>query len=246
VGYSRRNMLVPIPEFDDLDSFNKKLLEDCDKDMEREHYKHGKLISELFQKDLANLIPLPGTSFNAQTAMTVRTDGYGKFMLDKCFYSTSPSMSNSTATVIKTHDKVIVLDKSYKEVIKHERLYGEKLESFDWAPYLMQLSRKPKALKYTEVYSMLPENIRNFLEVSDKSKFLKLLAELTKESGFDSAVSLIEEAMKYNVNDLDSIIAFKRSYGNLDIKPLISPNIPEVKSLNLDIERYDMFLGRVK
>ena len=245
VGYSRRNMLVPVPEFDDIDDFNKELLDKCGKDMERERYGKDKLISELFKEDLKNLNPLPSAGFNAETRLTLRTDGYGRFCLDKCFYSSSPSLSNSTATVIKTHDAVIVLDKN-KEVIRHERLYGENLESFDWVPYLKQLSRKPTALKYTGVYSMLPLNIRNFLEVTDKSKFLKLLAELTSETGFNSAVSLIEEAMEYNVNDLDSIIAFKRSYGNLDIKPLISPHIPEVKSLNLNMEKYDRFLGRGK
>lgn len=243
VGYSRRNMLVPIPEFGSIEDFNKELLDKCGKDMDRKHYRKDKLISELFEEDIQNLNPLPSAGFNTETRLALRTDAYGRFSLDKCFYSSSPSLSSSTVTVIKTHDTVIVLDKN-KEVVRHERLYGENIESFDWVPYLKQLSRKPAALKYTGVYSMLPLNIRNFLEVTDKSKFLKLLAELVSETDFNSAVSLIEDAMKYNVNDLDSIIAFKRSYGNLAIKPLISPHIPEVKSLNINMEKYDMFLGR--
>ena len=245
VGYSRRNMLVPIPKFDDIEVFNKKLLEECNKDLLRKHYKKDKLISELFEEDIKNLNPLPSVGFNTETMLTLRTDAYGRFCIDKCFYSSSPALSSSTITVIKTHDAVIVLDKN-KEVVRHERLYGENIESFDWIPYLKQLSRKPAALKYTGVYSMLPLNVRNFLEVTDKSKFLKLLFDLTSEIGFNSAVSIIEEAMKYNINDLDSIIAFKRSFGNLEIKPLISPDIPEVKSLNLDMEKYDMLLGRGK
>ena len=35
VGYSRRNYLVPIPEFNDIREFNRQLLKKCDEDMQR-------------------------------------------------------------------------------------------------------------------------------------------------------------------------------------------------------------------
>lgn len=38
VGYHRRNLFVSIPEFKDLEEYNKELLIKLDKDMEREHY----------------------------------------------------------------------------------------------------------------------------------------------------------------------------------------------------------------
>jgi transposase len=242
VGYSRRNMLVPVPEFDDINEFNKELLRKCKEDMNRPHYKKNQSISSLFEEDLNNLNAVPSAEFQTETYVTARTDAYGRFPLDQCFYSSSPSLSCSTVTVVKSHDTVTVLDKN-KEVVRHKRLYGEKLESFDWIPYLKQLSRKPAALKYTGVYSMLPLNVRNFLEVTDKSKFLKLLAELTEETGFNSALSLIEDAMQYDITDLDSIIALKRSYGNLDMKPLISADIPQQVKLDIDIEKYNLFLS---
>jgi transposase len=39
VGYSRRNYFVPVPEISDLIEYNRSLLEKCDKDLNREHYK---------------------------------------------------------------------------------------------------------------------------------------------------------------------------------------------------------------
>ena len=39
VGYTRRNMLVPVPEFNDIKQFNSQPLMQCDEDMQREHYK---------------------------------------------------------------------------------------------------------------------------------------------------------------------------------------------------------------
>ncbi len=52
VGYNRRNFLVPIPKFSGLEEFNKKLLQLCDKDMERKHYIKPETISELYKQDI--------------------------------------------------------------------------------------------------------------------------------------------------------------------------------------------------
>lgn len=64
VGYSRRNLLVPIPEFDLLSEFNKDLFKLCDEDMDREHYKDRKYISQLYAEDKAAFHPLPDKAFD--------------------------------------------------------------------------------------------------------------------------------------------------------------------------------------
>ncbi len=51
VGYHRRNLFVPIPEFNDLKEYNKELLTKLDDDMNREHYKEIGFINELFLED---------------------------------------------------------------------------------------------------------------------------------------------------------------------------------------------------
>lgn len=245
VGYSRRNMLVPMPEFDDMDIFNKELLYLCDKDMNRMHYSKNKLISELFKEDLKYLNPLPSVPFENETYMRIRTDSYGKFTLDNKTYSSAPVLSNSTVGVIKSHDTVTVLDKDYKEVVRHERLYGEKSESIDWIPYLTQLSRKPAAFKYSGIYSMLPLSVKDFIEKTNPSKALKLLARLTKESNFDTAVSLMEKAIEYKTIDLDSLVTIDRMHKEIiDTQTLkLSHDTPKLNSLNLDLEKYDDFLN---
>jgi len=44
VGFSRRNYFVPVPEFDDLEIYNKQLLEKCFRDMDRKHYRTCKIL----------------------------------------------------------------------------------------------------------------------------------------------------------------------------------------------------------
>jgi transposase len=63
VGYPRRNMFVPIPEFNDLKECNQKLLNRLDNDMDRQHYKGIGLIKELFKEDKTELFKLPEVAF---------------------------------------------------------------------------------------------------------------------------------------------------------------------------------------
>ena len=58
VGYTRRNLLVPIPSFDSLEDFNKQLLKKCEEDAYRQHYKKEKTIIELFEYDKQEMIPI--------------------------------------------------------------------------------------------------------------------------------------------------------------------------------------------
>jgi hypothetical protein len=64
VGYLRRNLLVPVPRFDDLRTFNQRLLERCDEDMNRPHYKKETLIADLFAEDRTRFLPLPTMYIN--------------------------------------------------------------------------------------------------------------------------------------------------------------------------------------
>ena len=59
VGYTRRNMLVPVPVITDFEKFNEELLGRCDEDHERDHYERGVLIRELWEEEKHQLMTLP-------------------------------------------------------------------------------------------------------------------------------------------------------------------------------------------
>jgi len=73
VGYTRRNMLVPVPVIDDFDAFNAELLLRCDEDHDREHYERGELIGELWEDEKRHLLTLPsGSSHRFLTTLPSR------------------------------------------------------------------------------------------------------------------------------------------------------------------------------
>jgi len=201
VGYQRRNFLVPMPHFSSLSDFNRQLLDMCEVDANREHYRHNETIEERFKEDLKHCHPLPEIEFDLSGKVTATTNNWGKFYLNKGMheYSVSPKYANTVVNLKLTSSLVIVLDENYREIVRHRRLYGNtKQQSMDWLPYLKQLSVRPRALKYSGIYDMMPSKMKQFLEGctnTETGKVLKVLEELTDRTGFVSTLSTVNQAL---------------------------------------------------
>ncbi len=245
VGYHRRNLFVPLPRVDNLQAFNRQLLIKCDEDMDRSHYVKQSNIQELFKEDLKNLLPLPAEPFDCSELVTVQTDSMAKFTLHrgKHTYSTAPMYANTSLLVRLTAYEVIVLDKNYRTVIRHPRLYGDKpLQAMDWIPYLTQLSRRPAALKYSGIYELFPEEVKAFLEslsIPGKKEVLTTLARLSQKADFISAAKALKTAVAHGAEDADSIIAtFSRL--NSQVLPIaLTSEVPKLPSFTSCVSDYD-------
>jgi transposase len=245
VGYHRRNMFVPIPEFNDLREYNKELLLRCDIDMDRDHYKGRGKIKNLFSEDKAEFSTLPKRPFEVFTAKVAKADKYGKVRYDNRIYSTSPMMASRDVLVKGGAYDIETFDSDGKHIITHKRLYGKVMESMNWIPYLELLSKRPTALKYTGLYNDLPTTLREFLDKSDyeaKKRLLKLFAKMTLLSGLEAAIATMDESLDLGVDDPDSIWALycRLTTMHLTVPELNLPeNVPELKIYVSDISVYD-------
>jgi transposase len=248
VGYHRHNLLVPVPHFDRLTDYNRKLLEECDRDGDREHYRKEATIADLFAADKAALLPLPPVPLEISQYLTVKTNGYGRFCLQNGLheYSVSPQYADSRVLVKITAHEVLPLDKDGQVIARHPRLYGDfKQQSMQWLPYLTQLSRRPQALKYSGIYPLLPESLQEYLarcNRSNQGKVLRVIAVLTEKSGFDKALDTVNQALKYAATDIDSLLSLHhRLYDqSLEMAPLsLAPNIPQLDRVSPDLAAYD-------
>jgi transposase len=251
VGYHRRNFLVPMPVFDDIEAYNARLLERCRKDMQRGHYRKERLIVSLFEEDLKASRPLPHVAFDVCSYKTVRTDSYGKFSLEngRHLYSSMPKMASHTVTVCLRAHTVTVLDENLREMVRHDRLYGPgKQESMDWIPYLRQLARYPSALKYSGIYRMLPDAVRQWMDRcgrQEKGKALKLLAELTEYTDFVTASESFRQSLTYEAFDVESVLALHTRLVSRfpDLETIrLSESVPVVPSLHPDTGKYDRMI----
>lgn len=253
VGYQRRNFLVPIPRFLSLSDFNRQILNTCDEDANREHYRHNETIEERFAEDLQHCHPLPEIEFDLSGKASVITNNWGKFYLNKGMheYSASPKHANITVNLKLTSSLVIVMDENYHEIVRHHRLYGDtKQQRMDWLPYLRQLSIRPRALKYSGIYEMMPSAMKQYLEGcsnTETGKVLKILVELTDRTGFDSALSTVNQALCYGASDADSLKnLYRRIYADVpELPPMpLGSEIPNVGQMTSNLVTYDVFLRK--
>lgn len=256
VGYHRRNILVPVPRFDDLEQFNIELLDSTKKNNAKNHYTKNIPQDELFLEDLENMLPLNPVDFKIERLEQHKTDKYAKVRLNggKHIYSTAPQYACQKVWVELGAYVVRILDENYREITRHSRLYGKKVsESMDWIPYLGALSRRPGALKYNGIYEMMPKVLRDYTDSADKSeqsKMLKQLAAITEESGFEKAIEALVESINRGVNDPDSVLAVARMINDEypDIGELANQgNIPVLQPIKSNLAEYDGLLneGRV-
>ena len=86
-------------------------------------------------------------------------------------------------------------------------------------------------------------------ESSDRGKILKVLAELTDRSGFDSAVNTVSEAIQYRATDPDSLQnLYRRIYSDVPLLPPldIKTTVPNAKiiSISTDLSGLDAALRK--
>jgi transposase len=253
VGYQRRNFLVPLPRFLSLPDFNLQLLDMCDEDANREHYRYNETIEDRFAQDLKHCHPLPEIEFDLSGKGNVTTNSWGKFYLNKGMheYSVSPKHANTAVNLKLTSSLVIVMDENYREIVRHRRLYGDtKQQSMDWLPYLRQLSIRPRALKYSGIYDLMPSAMKQFLEGcsnTETGKVLKVIAELTDRTGFDSALITVNQAIYYDASDAESLKnLYRRIYAEIpELPPMpLESGIPNVGQMTTNLVTYDTFLKK--
>jgi len=232
VGYIRRNLFVPIPAVTDMISWNNELLSTCERDFEREHYKKGKPIAELFKQDKAALAPLPAKPFRVERLVKYRTDGYGKFCTDSNhWYSTRPENAYANIVVGLGAHAITVYSESGETIACHARVYGScRSDSTDYLTSIDMLVKKSGAWKNCELRNKLDGDSRSIIDEMPQSRRSELLRSLGKNAehyGFDAALSALEEAVKRGTDDEFSLqaLAARKAYDIFGEIPDSGPNL---------------------
>jgi len=248
VGYSRRNFFVPVPEFKNLDEFNKNLFEKADQDMQRKHYKKGRLIADLFAEDQAAMHNLPEIPFEIGRYEKVKADNYAKIRFDNKRYSTSPIFAGKQLWIKATAQEVFIMDEDWHEVVTHQRLYGKDQEAMNWIPYLKLMAKRPTALKYTTFFHQLPEILQDYFNqchYSQKKASLTTLSKMVEETNLETATSAFKKALAQGVSDPDSIwLTFYRmtNPAKEPAKLTLRDSTPKLPEFKTDTALYDTLL----
>jgi len=248
VGYLRRNMCVPVPEFDDLEDFNQELLRRCDEDLEREHYLKGKTIRELWEEDKAVLLTLPNTEYDASSYEAfLRVSPTGMVTVDTRQYGLSPEYAGRFASAKVRYDKVeLYIDDAL--IVVYDRLYGADSDVSSWTQYLETWQKKPGGLEYTRYFETMPQYWREYLlpkKGSERKSALALLAEIVNDGNDSIADDVIELAREQGRTDIDSVRQCYRFITEQEFRPneiALEHGIPRLE-FEPDLIAYDALVS---
>jgi len=204
-------------------------------------------------EDKSKLLPLPRELFNSDKYLKVKVNPYGRFTLNKGMheYSGVPKLVEEYANIRITANFVHVLDRNFKELVVHERLYGDsRLSSIKWLPFLNQLALKPNAIKYSGIMETLPDPLKRYMEINDpqeRSKVLTTIAKISEDAGFDKALEVTSEAARLEVLDSDSLLSIYayQSMANLEFKEVRIPEgLPNMNKVVPVINDFDAYLAK--
>jgi len=243
VGYTRRNMLVPIPVIEDFEIFNKELLTRCDADLEREHYERGTLIRELWEEDKQQLLTLPEHEYEVFSYDSLRVDKQGFIKADTTKYGLSPELAGQVVQVKLYFDKIEVFyDRCLLKTFR--RSYEKNGEDSDWKDYLPSLVKKPGATEHTRFFGQMPKLWQEYLKSikgRERKSALLLLSEIIKDGNETLCDDALELAWEHGKPDSDNIrqcymlIAKPESHP----KPLHLLSAPSQHGYSPDLSVYD-------
>ena len=145
VGWSRRNMMVPLPEFADIERFNTWLAERCRKRQSVVLHGHTETIGERLQRDLAAMRPLPSAPYEACAKAKGRVSSQSLVRYKTNDYSV-PSTYGFRDVTIRAFVDVIEIGCGGAIIARHPRCYEREQMVFNPVHYFALLERKPGAL----------------------------------------------------------------------------------------------------
>ena len=199
VGYIRRNYLLPPPvvkSHEDLERLNQKLLDDCNTDLNREHYVKKEQIKDLFAQEKKALIALPREPFRVFKLEKAKTDGYSFVRYDNNRYSTSPEYPECEVWLEIGTSEIRVLNENYEQLAVHKRRYtAEATPLIDFENYVGTLARKPRAFLSSPYFPTLPASVQEHLKkitYAELKKMLVTLVPIIREGRIGDAAAVLE------------------------------------------------------
>lgn len=194
VGATRRDLFVPLPRFENIHTYNKRLLDRCMARSEKAHYAKGEPEIQLFVEDSFALLPLPEKDFDVVSYETMKTDKYGRVCLDgRHRYSSDPSLGLGKVVVGKAAFEVRIYTLDGTLVATHRRAYGATpTDSEDPLSQLGLLCLKPNGWQNSVVRHSLPGALRQAIDCLDKparASALRALRDISAEMGYKHAVA---------------------------------------------------------
>jgi len=241
VGYSRRNLLVPVPSFPSWAALNEYLAACCYADLFRRVRGKVGTKAERLAEDRAALLALPSVAFEPRRVAQGHANSLSLVRFDRNDYSVPTAYAHHEVTVVGGIEEVaITVDTDV--VARHARHWGKERTSFDPLHYLALLERKPGAIDFARPLEHweLPgcfATLRRRLEadLGDKGtrEFIKVLR-LLENSTVPQLKAAIETALSVGATGSDAVALILFHHAEEPVGLFSLDGHPHLKSVVID------------
>ena len=198
VGFARRNFMVPVPQFDDFEAFNRSLAEACLKDLDRKLRGTSGTKCELLEEDRAAMLRLPPVEFEARRLESRKASSLSLVRFDRNDYSVPTAYAYHPVTVVGGIDRVRFLVHD-QVVAEHVRDWQRENVHYNPLHYLALLERKPNGLDFGKPFEdwdlppsfdLMRRRLEGSLGSEGRREFIKILRLLEKHSVRELAMAI--------------------------------------------------------
>jgi hypothetical protein len=144
VGYFRRNHWVPVPQAQDLEELNTRLLAACQQDEQRQIGDRPVTVGVAMREERQALLSLAEQRFGIAEICFPRVDGLGCVRVRTNSYSVPVRPGQEVEA--RVYPNTIEIWYEGRCIAQHDRCYGRKQQILDLEHYLDVLEHKPGAL----------------------------------------------------------------------------------------------------
>ena len=212
VGYSRRNLLVPVPSFPSWSALNEYLAAACYADLFRRVRGKVGTKAERLGEDRAAMLGLPTEAFEPRRVVQGHANSLSLVRFDRNDYSVPTAYAHHEVTVLGGIEDIAITTGT-NVVARHARHWGAEHISFDPLHYLALLERKPGAIDFARplerwelpgCFATLRRRLEADLGHGGTREFIKVLR-LLENSTVPELARAIESAISIGATGSDAI-----------------------------------------
>lgn len=146
-------------------------------------------------------------------------------------------------------NEVEILDNDYKVITTHHRSFEKGTRLTHWHDFINVLIKRPRALKYSGFYSLLPETWKSYIkELSNED--MKRALEFLRLCLIDESLVMAEKILQYNLDhDIKDIDALYTTYyrakedNQLYEATMTYDELKSMPAYQPDLQSYDILIG---
>lgn len=213
-GVLRRNVFVPVPEVDSLDTLNNLILNWCRKDLDRVHPGGKGTVRDYLKEERKRFLPLPEHKYSCCRRLEAVVNKFSEIRLDYNLYSVPLKYAHKPVSVKAYWDRVKIV-KDNRVIARHLRCYGRNQEVLEPLHYVPILERKPNLLEHGKPFRdwKLPEvfeKYRNALKERvdrPEREYIRLLL-LHRECTTERIAAALSRAIAFGCYNVDAVRLF--------------------------------------